>query len=78
MVHSRDQLMNRFHPELSNIVKDRFKELGVQTVLGERVVFPSGGYPTDGQTCTTINFQSGKTLECDLAVRISLAFIRPV
>ncbi|THV06155.1 FAD/NAD(P)-binding domain-containing protein [Dendrothele bispora CBS 962.96] len=47
LVHSRQHLMNRFHSKLHEIVLDRLGELGIDVVLGKRVVVPEGGFPND-------------------------------
>ncbi|GAA5949465.1 hypothetical protein JCM21900_000228 [Sporobolomyces salmonicolor] len=44
LIHSRQHLMPRFHPLLSEIVLKRFAELGVKTVLGCRAKVPEGGF----------------------------------
>ena len=49
LVHSRANVMSKFHSALHSIVQQRFDDLGVETVLGRgRVKLPQGGYPTDG------------------------------
>lgn len=32
LVHSREHIMPVYHEKLSNIIKDRFKELGIKSV----------------------------------------------
>lgn len=52
LVHSRDKVMNRFHPGLDAIVRRRFDEVGVKVITGERVKLPAEGFPTDGMPTT--------------------------
>ncbi|KAF5357336.1 hypothetical protein D9758_005941 [Tetrapyrgos nigripes] len=47
LVHSRQHVMNRFHPKLHEIVMERLNELGIDVVLGKRVVVPEAGFPND-------------------------------
>ncbi|KAK4705113.1 apoptosis-inducing factor 2, partial [Phenoliferia sp. Uapishka_3] len=67
LVHSRKQLMPRFHPALSDIVQKRFDELGVKTVLGSRAVVPEGGWESvkDGGK---ILLEDGREVEGDLII----------
>lgn len=67
LVHSRAQLMPTFHPRLHALLMDRFKELGINTVLGERVRVPAGGFPV-GQGAFNIALSSGAMLLADFAV----------
>lgn len=58
LLHSRQHLMNKFHPDLHGIVAQRFTERGIKTRLGSRVVIPpSGSFPS---------FQPGKTFDVEL------------
>ncbi|KAJ3760519.1 FAD/NAD-P-binding domain-containing protein [Lentinula raphanica] len=45
VVHSRPHLLNRFHDGLHEITLERCKELGIDVVLGKRVIIPEGGFP---------------------------------
>ncbi|KAG9573137.1 FAD/NAD(P)-binding domain-containing protein, partial [Aureobasidium melanogenum] len=67
LVHSRMQLMNKFHPQLDRIIKERCEELGVKLKLGSRVKLPAKGYPTDGSTFN-VELQDGSTISTDFAV----------
>ncbi|KAI4810394.1 putative oxidoreductase [Aureobasidium sp. EXF-8845] len=67
LIHSREQIMNKFKPGLDRIIKDRCEELGVQLKLGSRVNLPANGYPTDGSTFN-IELQDGSTVSTDFAV----------
>ena len=70
LVHSRDQLMPVYHPALSDLIKSRFRELGIDLVTGSRVVLPAGGFPTssDGRE-QEVRLQNGKTLRAGLVVQ---------
>lgn len=67
LIHSRDRVMHKFHPELDRIIKERCTELGVNLKLGSRVKLPPQGYPTDG-TEFNIELQDGTSVPADLAV----------
>jgi len=67
LVHSRDQLMNKFHPQLDRIIKDRCSELGINLKLGSRVKMPAKGYPTDG-SIFNVELQDGSSISTDFAV----------
>lgn len=67
LVHSRPQVMNRFHSGLDDIVKQRFQDLGIALKLGSRVKLPESGYPTDGSTFN-VEFEDGTSIPADLAV----------
>ncbi|KAJ4001178.1 FAD/NAD-P-binding domain-containing protein [Lentinula boryana] len=47
VIHSRPQLLNRFHEGLHEITLNKCKELGIDVVLGKRVVIPEGGFPLE-------------------------------
>ena len=68
LVHSRKNVMNKFHSGLHNIIAERCKELGVELVLGSRVKLPPAGYPTDGSTFN-VELMDGRQIPSDLAVR---------
>ncbi|KAF2152170.1 FAD/NAD(P)-binding domain-containing protein [Myriangium duriaei CBS 260.36] len=67
LVHSRQTVMNRFHPQLSRIVEDRCRELGVDMRWGSRVKLPAEGYPTDGRSFT-IDFVDGTSIPAEFAI----------
>ena len=69
LLHSRPQLMNKFHPELHQVVSQRFAERGIETVLGSRVVIPSGGFPAfqPGQAFH-VELQNGTKIPADLVL----------
>lgn len=62
LVHSRQNVMNRFHPKLHGIIAERAKELDIELVLGSRVKLPEGGFPTDGSTFD-VQLVDGRKLE---------------
>ncbi|TKY88316.1 hypothetical protein EX895_002668 [Sporisorium graminicola] len=69
LLHSRERVMNKFHPELHAIVAKRFAERGVSTHLGSRVVIPAGGFPSfaPGQTFD-VELQNGTKVPADLVL----------
>jgi NADH dehydrogenase FAD-containing subunit len=68
LVHSREQLMPVYHEGLSNLIKERFKELGVDLVTGSRVVVPPGGFPNNGEVFD-IRLQNGRTLSAEFVIQ---------
>jgi NADH dehydrogenase FAD-containing subunit len=64
LVHSRDAVMHRFGPELQEAALKGLTDLGVEVILGERVVGDSGEKGI-------VSLSSGRTVECDYLVRIS-------
>ncbi|KAK4162346.1 apoptosis-inducing factor A [Cladorrhinum sp. PSN259] len=77
LVHSRDQLMPVYHPALSDLIKDRFRELGVNLVTGSRVVLPPAGFPTvydpeqgkEEEQQQQVHLQNGQTLKAGLVIQ---------
>ncbi|KAL0465136.1 oxidoreductase [Neurospora intermedia] len=76
LVHSRQQLMPVYHERLSEIIKERFAELGVETVLGKRAVVPpgEGGWPLpvpgeEGKKKMEVRLVDGSVVEGDVVVQ---------
>ncbi|KAF2847412.1 FAD/NAD(P)-binding domain-containing protein [Plenodomus tracheiphilus IPT5] len=67
LVHSRANVMNKFHPGLHDVIKQRCDELNLQLILGQRVKLPEGGYPTDGREFNVL-LNNGTQICCDLAI----------
>ncbi|KAL5374137.1 hypothetical protein PMIN02_012322 [Paraphaeosphaeria minitans] len=67
LVHSRENVMNKFHPGLHSVVKARADELGVNLVLGKRVRLPKGGYPV-GNGRFDVELVDGTCIPADLAI----------
>lgn len=63
LVHSRDAVMHRFGPKLQARALAELRGLGVEVVLGERVV----GEDVDGSG--TVTLRSGRVMGCDYLVR---------
>lgn len=77
LLHSREHLMPRFHEGLSDLIKKRFSELGVKTMLGSRAVVPDGGWPTDGPV--TVRTQDGRSVTVDLVVsRVAIVEVKRI
>ncbi|KAJ7170939.1 FAD/NAD-P-binding domain-containing protein [Mycena crocata] len=66
LIHSRDQLMPRFHITLHEIVAERAAALGVNLILGQRVKIPSEGFPTSGPSYT-VQLADGRRIPADVA-----------
>ncbi|GAA5830601.1 hypothetical protein JCM3766R1_002778 [Sporobolomyces carnicolor] len=69
LLHSRHDLLPLFHPRLSEIVKDRFRELGVSTVLGSRAKIPDGGFRDTPGEEVLIETDDGRTLLADCVIQ---------
>ncbi|KAG8159998.1 hypothetical protein KVR01_010635 [Diaporthe batatas] len=71
LVHSREHIMPVYHERLSDMIKERFAELGVRFVGGSRVDIPEGGYPLGGQggEPIAVSLQDGRTLTADFVVQ---------
>ncbi|RDW63318.1 putative amid-like nadh [Coleophoma cylindrospora] len=67
LVHSRQNVMNKFHPKLHEIIQERCAELGIDMKLGSRVKVPSDGYPTDGSNFN-VELEDGSSVPADLAI----------
>ncbi|KAF8579871.1 FAD/NAD-P-binding domain-containing protein [Ramaria rubella] len=67
LVHSRAQLLNRFHAGLHEIARKRCEELGVELVLGDRAVIPQEVFPVN-QGSFEVELQSGRVVLADFAI----------
>ncbi|KAK0201242.1 FAD/NAD-P-binding domain-containing protein [Desarmillaria ectypa] len=67
VIHSRPNLMSRFHPKLHEIVMEKFKAAGIETVLGQRVTIPKEGFPNDGSEFV-ISLADGTEVKTEQAV----------
>lgn len=67
LVHSRPNVMNKFHAGLHDVVKQRCDDLGVNLILGRRVQLPENGYPTDGREFN-VSLVDGTQIPADFAV----------
>lgn len=67
VVQSRPRLMPNFHPQLHELIKERFDELGVRLITGSRVTIPSEGFPNnDGQF--QLQLTNGTTESTDFVI----------
>lgn len=69
LIHSRDRLLPVFEPAVSAAALRRLEELGVDVILGDRLILPPGEIdPNEGKVLThrTLKTQKGRTLESDL------------
>lgn len=70
LIHSRQHIMPLYHEKLSDMIKERFQELGVKFIGGSRVDIPSGGYPIGGTgEPIEVKLQDGRTLTADFVVQ---------
>ncbi|KAJ7122015.1 FAD/NAD-P-binding domain-containing protein [Mycena crocata] len=67
VVHSRHQLMNRFHPKLHSIVAERAARVGIDLVLGQRVKLPPNGFPITGPSYN-VELADGTLIPADVAI----------
>ncbi|KAJ6628777.1 FAD/NAD-P-binding domain-containing protein [Mycena sp. CBHHK59/15] len=68
LIHSRDQLMNRFHPELHSIVMKQLAATGINVILGQRVKMPPTGlFPVTGPSYD-IELSDGRLIHADVAI----------
>ncbi|CAL3972305.1 hypothetical protein PZA11_004548 [Diplocarpon coronariae] len=67
LVHSRPNVMNKFHPKLHAIIAERSAELGIKLKLGSRVKLPAGGYPNDG-SMFEVELEDGTKIPADFAI----------
>ena len=67
VVQSRPRVMPNFHPQLHDLIKRRFDELGVNLITGSRVTIPSGGFPTDGKAFD-VQLTNGSTESTELVI----------
>ncbi|KAJ6520876.1 FAD/NAD-P-binding domain-containing protein [Mycena vulgaris] len=70
LIHSRQQLMSRFHPKLHAIVAERAAAAGVNLVLGTRARIPAGGFPTSGPSYA-VELADGRLIPADVATPLS-------
>ncbi|KAI8800397.1 hypothetical protein BJ742DRAFT_686192 [Cladochytrium replicatum] len=69
VIHSRPHLMNKFHPDLSDLILERFEKEGIEVKLGSRVSIPSGGFPLirPGEYFK-VELPNGDSVEADLVM----------
>ncbi|KAG7441943.1 FAD/NAD(P)-binding domain-containing protein [Guyanagaster necrorhizus] len=67
LIHSRPQLMNRFHYALHDIVMERFKAAGIDTILGQRIKDIPDWSQNDGKEFS-ITLADGREVKTDLAI----------
>lgn len=67
VVHSRDRLMQVFHPKLHKIISGAFEEKGIRLITKTRAKVPAGGFPNDG-SCMAIEILNGEQVEGDFVI----------
>jgi hypothetical protein len=67
LIHSREKLMPRFEDEIHRISLAKLQELGVDVILGDRVILPEG-HSFEGKELDhrIIKTQKGREIESDL------------
>jgi hypothetical protein len=61
--------MNRFHPELHNVIMKTLDAAGIEVILGQRVKVPEGGhFPISGPSYN-VELADGRLIPADVAVR---------
>lgn len=68
LVHSRQQLLNRFHPGLHSVAQKQCEALGIELVVGDRAIIPTGGFPVE-EGVFEVQLESGRRIIADFAVR---------
>lgn len=60
VVHSRDRLMQNFHPKLHEIISDAFREKGIDLITSTRAKLPTSGiFPNNGRVFN-VEFTNGQ------------------
>ncbi|RGP77768.1 oxidoreductase [Fusarium longipes] len=67
LIHSRDRLMQLYHPKMDAIIRDRLQELGVDVITGTRAVIPQQGLPTDGSEFV-LELKDGRKIPTNLVI----------
>ncbi|KAJ5086235.1 hypothetical protein NUU61_007542 [Penicillium alfredii] len=67
VVQSRPRVMPNFHPQLHELIKRRFDELGVQLITGSRVKIPPSGFSNDGNEFP-VQLTNGTTESTELVI----------
>ncbi|KAK0190094.1 FAD/NAD-P-binding domain-containing protein [Armillaria mellea] len=67
LIHSRPLVMNRFHHALHDIVMERFKAAGIETILGQRIKDIPDWFQSDG-TEFSITLANGREVKTDLVI----------
>ncbi|KAF0637436.1 hypothetical protein FPSE5266_05514 [Fusarium pseudograminearum] len=67
LVHSRDRLMQLYHPKMDAIIRDRLQELGVDVITGTRASIPQEGFPTDGSEFE-LELKDGRKIQTNLVI----------
>lgn len=75
LVHSRWQLLNRFHEGLHKVAVNQCEALGIELVLGDRAIIPQDGFPSE-EGAFEIILQSGKKISADFAVGSQMPRLR--
>lgn len=73
LIHSRERYLQVYKPSLHTLTFGLLKnKLGVNQILGDRVVVPKGGFSLEVKPIT-VQTTKGRTIETDLPVGIICA-----
>ncbi|KAJ7129513.1 hypothetical protein C8R44DRAFT_732434 [Mycena epipterygia] len=76
LIHSREQLLNRFHPQLPSAVMEKLAAAGINVILGQRVNIPAAGYfPVQGPSYN-VELADGRLIPADVAVYCFVFILR--
>ncbi|KXT17517.1 hypothetical protein AC579_3203 [Pseudocercospora musae] len=67
VVHSRDRLMQVFHPRLHEILHEAFEDKGIRLITNSRAKVPPGGFRNDGQPFE-VELLSGERMASDFVI----------
>ncbi|KAJ7634462.1 FAD/NAD-P-binding domain-containing protein [Roridomyces roridus] len=66
LIHSREQLMSRFHPRLHDIILEKLNKAGIEVILGQRVKMPASGVFPIGPC--DVELADGSSISADVAI----------
>lgn len=67
LLHSRNRYLPRYKVSMDVMIQNILKKVGVNQVLGDRVILPDGGFPLEVKPID-IQTKGGKTIQGDLAI----------
>ncbi|KAI5364645.1 Putative FAD/NAD(P)-binding domain, FAD/NAD(P)-binding domain superfamily [Septoria linicola] len=68
VVHSRDQLMQVFHPKLHEIISAAFAEKDIRLITNTRAKVPQDGFPNNGDETFSVGLQNGQTINSNFVI----------
>ncbi|KXT02637.1 hypothetical protein AC578_1162 [Pseudocercospora eumusae] len=67
VVHSRDRLMQVFHPKLHQILREAFEDKGIRLITNSRAKLPTRGFRNDGQPFQ-VELLNGDRIDSDFVI----------